>query len=36
MVTLQRSMSQMGMTALVRSGWPLQNATPSKSTPMNF
>ena len=30
------SMSHTGMMAPETSGWPLQKATPSSSTPMNF
>ena len=32
----QSIMSQMGMTTPSTLGWPLQNAMPRKSTPMNF
>ena len=36
MMALHRIMSQTGIITPVTLGWPLQNAMPRNSTPMNF
>ena len=36
MMVLHRIMSQIGIITPVTLGWPLQNAMPRNSTPMNF
>ena len=36
MMVLHRIMSQTGIITPVTLGWPLQNAIPRNSTPMNF